>query len=195
MDYIPNRMYKQEKRNINHGTEYFNIDFKDFNRYIYMWLKSLIFLEVYNMSLKEQLANDMKEAMKAKEKERLAVIRMVRGAIKQQEIDNKVELDDEAVIAVISKEVKMRKDSIADFEKGGRADLVAQNEAEIAFLMPYLPQQLSEDEVRALVKEAVEKTGASSPKDMGKVMGALMPKVKGRADGKMVNTLVKEALN
>ncbi len=147
------------------------------------------------MSLKEQLANDMKEAMKAKEKERLAVIRMVRGAIKQQEIDNKVELDDEAVIAVISKEVKMRKDSIADFEKGGRYDLVAQNEAEIAFLMPYLPQQLSEDEVRALVKEAVETTGASSPKDMGKVMGALMPKVKGRADGKMVNTLVKEALN
>ena len=147
------------------------------------------------MSLKEQLANDMKEAMKAKEKERLAVIRMVRGAIKQQEIDNKVELDDEAVIAVISKEVKMRKDSIADFEKGGRYDLVAQNEAEIAFLMPYLPQQLSEDEVRALVKEAVETTGASSPKDMGKVMGALMPKVKGRADGKLVNTLVKEALN
>ncbi len=147
------------------------------------------------MSLKEQLANDMKEAMKAKEKERLAVIRMVRGAIKQQEIDNKVELDDEAVIAVISKEVKMRKDSIADFEKGGRSDLVAQNEAEIAFLMPYLPQQLSEAEVRALVKEAVEQTGASSPKDMGKVMGALMPKVKGRADGKMVNTLVKEALN
>ena len=147
------------------------------------------------MSLKEQLANDMKEAMKAKEKERLAVIHMVRGAIKQQEIDNKVELDDDAVIAVISKEVKMRKDSIVDFEKGGRADLVAQNEAEIAFLMPYLPQQLSEDEVRALVKEAVEQTGASSPKDMGKVMGALMPKVKGRADGKMVNTLVKEALN
>ncbi|WP_297570101.1 GatB/YqeY domain-containing protein [uncultured Anaerovibrio sp.] len=147
------------------------------------------------MSIKEQLANDMKEAMKAKEKERLAVIRMVRGAIRQQEIDGKTELDDEAVIAVISKEVKMRKDSIVDFQKGGRDDLVAQNEAEIAFLMPYLPKQLTEDEVRELVKEAVEKTGASSPKDMGKVMGALMPKVKGRADGKMVNQLVKEALN
>ena len=147
------------------------------------------------MSIKEQLANDMKEAMKAKEKERLAVIRMVRGAIRQQEIDGKTELDDEAVIAVISKEVKMRKDSIVDFQKGGRVDLVAQNEAEIAFLMPYLPKQLTEDEVRELVKEAVEKTGASSPKDMGKVMGALMPKVKGRADGKMVNQLVKEALN
>ena len=147
------------------------------------------------MSIKEQLANDMKEAMKAKEKERLAVIRMVRGAIRQQEIDGKTELDDEAVIAVISKEVKMRKDSIVDLQKGGRDDLVAQNEAEIAFLMPYLPKQLTEDEVRELVKEAVEKTGASSPKDMGKVMGALMPKVKGRADGKMVNQLVKEALN
>jgi len=147
------------------------------------------------MSIKEQLANDMKEAMKAKEKERLAVIRMVRGAIRQQEIDGKTELDDEAVIAVISKEVKMRKDSIVDFQKGGRDDLVAQNEAEIAFLMPYLPKQMTEDEVRELVKEAVEKTGASSPKDMGKVMGALMPKVKGRADGKMVNQLVKEALN
>ncbi|MBR2142719.1 GatB/YqeY domain-containing protein [Anaerovibrio sp.] len=147
------------------------------------------------MSIKEQLANDMKEAMKTKEKERLAVIRMVRGAIRQQEIDGKTELDDEAVIAVISKEVKMRKDSIVDFQNGGRDDLVAQNEAEIAFLMPYLPKQLTEDEVRELVKEAVEKTGASSPKDMGKVMGALMPKVKGRADGKMVNQLVKEALN
>ena len=147
------------------------------------------------MSIKEQLANDMKEAMKAKEKERLAVIRMVRGAIRQQEIDGKTELDDEAVIAVISKEVKMRKDSIVDFQKGGRDDLVAQNETEIAFLMPYLPKQLTEGEVRELVKEAVEKTGASSPKDMGKVMGALMPKVKGRADGKMVNQLVKEALN
>ena len=88
----------------------------------------------------------------------------------------------------------MRRDSIAEFQKGGREDLVAQNEAEIAFLMPYLPQQLSEDEVRALVKEAVEQTGAASPKDMGKVMGALMPKVKGKADGKLVNTLVKEAL-
>ncbi|MCR5176688.1 MAG: GatB/YqeY domain-containing protein [Anaerovibrio sp.] len=147
------------------------------------------------MSLKEQLANDMKEAMKAKEKEKLAVIRMVRGAIKQQEIDGKTELDDDAVIAVISKEVKMRRDSIADFEKGGRQDLVEQNEREISFLMPYLPQQLSEDEVRALVKEAVEKTGASAPKDMGKVMGALMPKVKGRADGKMVNNIVKEFLS
>ena len=147
------------------------------------------------MSIKDTLTNDMKEAMKAKEKDRLAVIRMVRGAIKQIEIDSKKELDDEAVIGVIRKEVKMRKDSVEEFKKGGREDLVAKTEAEIAVLMPYLPQQLSEDEIRSLVQAAVEQVGASSPKDMGKVMGVLMPKVKGRADGKLVNTIVKEALN
>ena len=147
------------------------------------------------MSIKDTLTNDMKEAMKAKEKDRLAVIRMVRGAIKQIEIDSKKELDDEAVIGVISKEVKMRKDSVEEFKKGGREDLVAKTEAEIAVLMPYLPQQLSEDEIRSLVQAAVEQVGASSPKDMGKVMGVLMPKVKGRADGMLVNTIVKEALN
>ena len=96
----------------------------------------------------------------------------------------KKELDDNDIIALISKEVKMRKDSIDEFKKGGREDLVAQTEAEIAVLMPYLPEQLSEEEVRALVKEAIAATNATTPKDMGKVMGQLMPKVKGRADGK-----------
>lgn len=146
------------------------------------------------MSLKEQLTNDMKEAMKAHEKERLAVIRMVRGAVKQQEIDGKAELDDEGVIAVLSKEIKMRKDSLEEFQKGGREDLVAKTQAEIDFLMPYMPAQLSEEEIRGLVKAAVEQTGASTAKDMGKVMGALMPKVKGRADGKLVNAIVREFL-
>lgn len=147
------------------------------------------------MSLKEQLTADMKDAMKNHNKDRLSVIRMVRGAIRQAEIDGgHTELDDEAVIGVISKEVKMRKDSIAEFQKGGRDDLVAKTQAEIDVLMPYLPAQLSEDEVKALVKEAVEKTGAKTPKDMGKVMGMLMPKVKGRADGKMVNTIVRSML-
>ena len=146
------------------------------------------------MSLKEQLTADMKEAMKNKEKERLAVIRMVRGAIRQQEIDGQKELGEEDVIAVISKEVKMRRDSIEEFQKGGREDLVEKTQAEIDVLLPYLPAQLSEDEVRELVKAAVEQTGASTPKDMGKVMGVLMPKVKGRADGKMVNTIVKSFL-
>ena len=147
------------------------------------------------MSLKEQLTADMKDAMKNHDKDRLSVIRMVRGAIRQAEIDGgHTELDDEAVIGVISKEVKMRKDSIDEFQKGGREDLVAKTQAEIDVLKPYLPAQLSEEEVRALVKEAVEKTGAKTPKDMGRVMGMLMPKVKGRADGKMVYTIVRSML-
>ncbi|MBQ1868027.1 GatB/YqeY domain-containing protein [Selenomonas sp.] len=146
------------------------------------------------MSLKEQLTNDMKEAMKNHDKDRLAVIRMVRGAIRQQEIDGQKELGDEDVIAVLSKEVKMRKDSMEEFKKGGREDLVEKTQAEIDVLMPYLPAQLSEEEVRELVKAAVEQTGAATPKDMGKVMGALMPKVKGRADGKLVNTIVRSFL-
>jgi hypothetical protein len=154
----------------------------------------LYYRRIRKMSLKEQLTADMKEAMKNKEKERLAVIRMVRGAIRQQEIDGQKELGEEDVIAVISKEVKMRRDSIEEFQKGGREDLVEKTQAEIDVLLPYLPAQLSEDEVRELVKAAVEQTGAATPKDMGKVMGVLMPKVKGRADGKMVNTIVKSFL-
>ena len=148
------------------------------------------------MSLKEKLTADMKEAMKAKEegKQRLSVIRLVRGAVRQQEIDGKKELSDEDVLGVISKEVKQRRDSIEDFKKGGRDDLVAEAEAEIAILMGYLQQQLSEDEVRSLVQEAIAVSGATSPKDMGKVMKELMPKVKGRADGKLVNGIVKELL-
>ena len=146
------------------------------------------------MSLKEQLTTDMKEAMKSHDKDRLAVIRMVRGAIRQQEIDGQKELSDEDVIAVMSKEIKMRKDSIEEFKKGGREDLIAKTQAEIDVLMPYMPAQLSEDEVRELVKAAVAETGAATPKDMGRVMGALMPKVKGRADGKLVNTLVRSML-
>ncbi len=134
--------------------------------------------------------------MKAKDagKQRLSVIRLVRGAIRQLEIDGKKELSDEDVLGVISKEVKQRRDSIEDFKKGGRDDLVAAAETEIAILMEYLPQQLSEDEVRNLVKEAIAASNAASPKDMGKVMKELMPKVKGRADGKMVNEIVKELL-
>lgn len=146
------------------------------------------------MSLKDRISEDMKAAMKAHEKDRLAVIRMVRSAIRQTEIDGKKDLDDEGVIAVISKELKMRKDSLEEFKKGGRDDLVEKTQAEIDVLLPYLPEQLSEDEVKALVKEAVEQTGAASMKDMGKVMGVLMPKVKGRADGKLVNSIVKGML-
>ena len=149
------------------------------------------------MSLKEQLTEDMKTAMKAKEegKQRLSVIRMVRSAIKQIEIDGKKELDDVAVLDIISKEVKMRRDSVEEFKKGAREDLVTQTEAEIAVLMAYLPEQLSEEAVRTLVQEAVTASGAVSAKEMGKVMALLMPKVRGRADGKLVNTIVREMLN
>lgn len=149
------------------------------------------------MSLKEKLTADMKEAMKAREegRQRLGVIRLVRGAIRQQEIDGQRELDDEAVLSVISKEVKQRRDAIEEFQKGGRDDLVRQNEAEIAILMEYLPQQMTEDEVRSAVQEAIAATGASMPKDMGKVMKELMLKVKGRADGKLVNQIVRERLD
>jgi hypothetical protein len=148
------------------------------------------------VTLKEKLTADMKEAMKAKEagKQRLSVIRLVRGAIRQLEIDGKKELVDEDVLGVISKEAKQRRDAIEEFKKGGRDDLVAAAEAEIAILMEYLPKQLSKDEIKGLVQEAIAASGATSPKDMGKVMKELMPKVKGRADGKLVNEVVKEAL-
>ncbi len=149
------------------------------------------------MSIKERLNEDMKQAMKDKEagKLRLSVIRMVRASIKNVEIDRKKELGDEEVLDVLAKEVKMRRDSLEEFRKGNRPDLVAGLEQEIDILMGYLPQQLSDEEVRALVAEAVAQTGAAGPKDMGKVMSALMPKIKGRADGKTVNAMVKDALN
>ncbi|WIW69767.1 MULTISPECIES: GatB/YqeY domain-containing protein [Anaerosinus] len=149
------------------------------------------------MSLKEQLTEDMKQAMKAREagKQRLSVIRMVRAAIKKVEIDSKKELNDDEVLDIVAKEVKMRKDSMEEFKKGNRQDLVEQLEQEIAILLPYLPQQLTEEEIRALVSDAVAQTGAVSAKEMGKVMAVLMPKVKGRADGKLVNTIVREFLN
>lgn len=147
------------------------------------------------MSLKDRLMADMKTAMKARQKEKLTVIRSMRSAIRQAEIDGKTELDDDGVISIISKELKMRQDSLAEFQKGGRDDLVAKTKEEIAVIMPYLPEQLSEDAIKALVKDAVTKTGASSPKDMGKIMKLIMPEVKGKADGKLVNSIVREMLN
>lgn len=149
------------------------------------------------MSLKERLTEDMKQAMKDKEagKLRLSVIRMVRANIKNVEIDSKQELSDDEVLNVVSKEVKMRRDSMEEFKKGNRLDLVENLEQEIDVLMNYLPDQLDETEVRTLVKQAVAEAKAVSPKDMGKVMAVLMPKVKGRADGKLVNTIVRELLN
>ncbi|QJW48611.1 GatB/YqeY domain-containing protein [bacterium BFN5] len=149
------------------------------------------------MSLKDKLTEDMKQAMKDKEagKLRLSVIRMVRATIKNVEIDRKKELAEEEVLDVLAKEVKMRRDAMEEFTKGNRLDLAQQLEQEIAILMQYLPQQLSESEVRVLVTEAVAEAQATAPKDMGKVMAVLMPKVKGRADGKLVNTIVREMLS
>ena len=148
------------------------------------------------MSIKDLLTEDMKQAMKDKEsgKLRLSVIRMARANIKNIEIDEKRELNDDEVLAVLVKEVKMRQDSLEEFAKAGREELVEQAKQEIAILRKYLPEQLSDEELRALVEEAVAETGAAGPKDMGKVMAALMPKARGRADGKRINTMVRELL-
>ena len=146
------------------------------------------------MSFKQILQQDMKTAMKEKDKIRKNVITMVRAAILQQEKDKRIELDDEGIIEVIAKAVKQRKDSIPDFEKGNRPDLVKDLEREIKILMSYLPKQLDENELEEIVKTAIFEAGAQSVKDIGKVMKELMPKVKGRADGKIVNELVRKHL-
>ena len=149
------------------------------------------------MTLRDRLTEDMKKAMKDKEagKLKLSVIRMVRSAAKYLEIDRGKELDEAEFIDVVAKEVKMRKDSLEEFRKANRPEALATLEQEIAILMDYLPAQMSEAEVRELVKQAVAEAQAVSPKEMGKVMAILMPKVKGRADGKLVNSLVKEMLS
>lgn len=146
------------------------------------------------MSLKEKLMNDLKEAMKEKQQLRKSVITLARAAIKQIEVDSRVEVDDEGVIEILSKQVKQKRDAIEEFTKGGREDLANEAKAEIDILMDYLPQQLTEEEVTKIVSQVVDEVGANSPKDMGKVMSALMPKLKGRADGKLVNQVVRQFL-
>lgn len=148
------------------------------------------------MSLKDRLVEDMKVAMKAKEegKVRLSVIRMARAAIKNAEIDKRTEFSDEQVIEVLAREVKMRRDSMEEFSKANRPDTVKALEEEISVLMEYLPQQLSEGEIRQLAQETIAAVGAQGPKDLGKVMGSITPKTKGRADGKLVNQVVRELL-
>lgn len=147
------------------------------------------------MSLAEQLTQDMKAAMKNREQVRLATIRQIRAAIKNQEIELGAALDDDAIIQVISTLVKQHKDSIEQFRKGGREELAEQEEAELAVLETYLPQQMSEDELAVLVQKAIDEVGASSMKDIGKVMKCIMPQVQGRADGKVINQLVKATLS
>lgn len=146
------------------------------------------------MSLKKTLMNDLKNAMKEKDVTAKNVITMIRAAILQYEKDNKAELDDAGVIDVIAKQVKQRRDALADFTKGGRQDLIDLTNREIELLMGYLPQQLSREELTVIIKEAMEKLNITQIKEMGKVMGEVMPKVKGRADGKTINEIVKELL-
>ena len=147
------------------------------------------------MSLKEQLAQDLKLSMKEKDTVKKNAVQGIRAAIKQVEIDTRTELDDESVIEVIAKELKRRKDVLPEYEKSGRDDLIADLKKEIDIIMGYLPSQLSHDELDEIVKAAVEATGASSMKDMGKIMAEVMPKIKGRADGKAVNEIAKNYLN
>lgn len=147
------------------------------------------------MSLKDKLMEDLKAAMKSKEKLKKSVITMVRAAIKQYEVDNRKNMDDDQIIEIISKQVKQKKDAIVEFEKGQRQDLVDEAKKEIDILMDYLPEQLTESEIRTIVEETINEVSAQGPKDMGKVMGAIIPKVKGKADGKIVSKLVKEHLS
>lgn len=147
------------------------------------------------MSLKEQLAADLKDAMKNKQTVRKNTVQMVRAAVLQYEKDNKAELDDTGVTDIVAKELKRRRDVLPDYEKSGRADLIAELREEMDVLLGYLPQQLSEEEIIAIVSAAIAQTGAASIKDMGKVMGIVVDQTKGRADAKLVGALVKKALN
>lgn len=146
------------------------------------------------MSLKEKLQEDLKSSMKNKDTIRKSVVTLVRAAIKQYEVDNRTELTDEGIIDIISKQLKQRNDSLAEFEKAGREDLVVETKSEIQVLKEYLPQQLSEEELEKIVIETISEVGASSMKDMGKIMVAIKPKTAGRADGRKINELVKKNL-
>jgi uncharacterized protein YqeY len=146
------------------------------------------------MSLKARITEDMKAAMRSGEKDRLSCIRMLQAGIKQREVDERVELDDTQVLAVIDKMIKQRKESIAQFQAGNRADLVAKESADIDVLTGYLPAQLGLPELDAMIKDAIAATGAASMKDMGKVMGILKPKVQGRTDMGALSARIKSAL-
>ena len=146
------------------------------------------------MSLLAELNEDIKTAMKSRDKERLSVLRMIKSSLVNEEIAKGSELNSDEELTVLAREKKQRNESLEEFTKADRQDLVSKLENEIVIVDEYLPQQLSQEEVAALVKEAVQQTGASSMADMGKVMGALMPKVKGKADGNIVSSLVKSEL-
>ncbi len=144
--------------------------------------------------IKEQIQEDMKTAMRSQEKERLATIRLILSALKQREVDERIVLTDEQILATLDKMVKQRRQSIDEFQKGNRPDLVEKEQAELVIIQKYLPAQLSEQEVKTLIENAIQQSGATSGKDMGKVMGILKPQVQGRTDVSKVSALVKERL-
>ena len=147
------------------------------------------------MTLKERITEDMKSAMRAGEKDRLGVVRLILAAIKQREVDERITLDDAQVLAVLEKMAKQRKESITQFESGGRADLVAKENAELTVIQSYLPAQLSDAELDALIAEAMAASGATTIKDMGKVMGIVKGKAAGRADMAVVGARIKQKLS
>lgn len=146
------------------------------------------------MSLKEKLLNDLKDAMRDKDTVKKDTVQLVRAAVLQIEKDKKIEVNDEGVLEIIAKEVKKRKDSLEDFEKSGRQDIVDKTKKEIEILLTYLPEQLSEEELEGIVQQAINDTGAASMRDIGKIMQEVMPKVKGRADGKTINQISRKLL-
>lgn len=146
------------------------------------------------MTLKQKLQEDLKTSMKNKDTLRKSVITLIRSSIKQVEVDKRIELNDDDVIDIISKQLKQRNDSLEQFLDAGRKDLVEETRSEIEVLKEYLPQQLSEEELNEIVKQTISEVGATSMKDMGKIMSVIKPKTKGRADGKLINKLVKENL-
>ena len=152
-------------------------------------------IEGENVTLKERLMEDMKVSMRNKETLKKSVITMIRASVKQKEVDDRVDLNDDDVIELIAKQLKQRKDALVEFEKAERDDLIAQTKAEIEILASYLPQQLTDEELEAVVRDAVAEVNAQSVKDMGKIMGKVMAVAKGRVDGKRINEMVKKVLN
>jgi len=146
------------------------------------------------LTLPERLSADLNEAMKSGKKTRVAALRMIKAAIKNAEIAQGKPLDDAGLVEVLSREVKQRRESIAEFKKANRQDAVDNEEAQLAFVLEYLPQQMSGEEIEGLVREVIDKIGAQGPRDKGKVMSQLMPQVKGKADGQLVNEIVTQAL-
>lgn len=147
------------------------------------------------MILKEKLQSDIKEAMRTGDREKRDTIRLLLAAIKQVEVDDQQELDDAGVQAVIMKQAKQRRESIADYEQAGRTDLVSVEKSELDIIESYLPQMMSREEIEAVATRSIADVGATGPKDMGKVMGKLMPQLKGKADGRIVNEVVRDLLN